>query len=83
MATLRSLVPGMGLVTVLVPPCGFPALRLLKHHAPTLKIDCLDSTGKSVCVSLENLDISQEGVLGTNKAEQVNIDRAQLAKLGG
>ncbi len=83
MATLRSLVPGMGLVTLPVPPCGFPALRLLKHHAPTLQVDCLDSTGKSVSVSLENLDISQEGVLGTNKAEQVNIDRAQLARLGG
>lgn len=66
MVTVRSLVPGQGTLTLLVPQSGIPALRLLQHHAPNLGVECLDHRGNPVLVSLVNLDVSHETLRALN-----------------
>lgn len=57
------------------------ALNLLRAHAPGIELRVLFEA-KDVMVPIRELDVTYEGVEALNH-EPVNIDRAQLAKLGG
>lgn len=84
MVSVRCLIPGMDAVSVATPQSGIPALRLLQHHAPNLGIECLDHSGKSVTITLVNLDFSHDNlrILNVSSTRTDVMDKAQLAALG-
>lgn len=57
---------GHARLTLLVMSSGIPALRLLKSHAPGLRVECLDWKGNTVLVPLEHLDLSHESLRALN-----------------
>lgn len=59
-------------------PNGLPALRLLQVHSPRMDITCKRGTD-FIKVSLGDIDLAPSLV----SREALNVDRAQLSKLGG
>jgi len=57
-------------------PAGLPALRLISYHCPDLPLKATIGPGH-VMVNLRDIDLSP------SFSHEINIDRAQLAKLGG
>lgn len=66
MVSVTAYAAGHAQLTMLVPLSGIPALRLLKSHAPGLRVECLDYKGNTVLVPLEHLDLSHESLRGLN-----------------
>lgn len=57
-----------GTLNINVPPGGLPSLRLLKWHAPDLRVECTDEKGVTILVPLLDIDISHEKVSALNSA---------------
>lgn len=57
-------------------PTGLPSLRLLAYHCPDLPLKATNGPGY-VMVNLRDID------LNPSFSHEINIDRAQLSKLGG
>ncbi len=57
-------------------PAGLPALRLISYHCPNLPLKATNGPGY-VMVNLRDID------LNPSFSPEINIDRAQLSKLGG
>lgn len=67
---------GRGVVTLPgVGNAAVPAFRLVAHHAPQARIEA-ELNGRTTIVPLGELDWGHESMC------QLNVDRAQLAKLG-
>ena len=59
-------------------PASIAALRLVQYHAPKMAVMVTTSQGRAEA-KLGDIDLAPS----FKQAEQVNQDRAQLAKLGG
>jgi len=59
-------------------PASLAALRLVQYHAPNLTVNCHNGVG-FLRVRLADIDLRPSFA----PSEPVNMDRAQLAKLGG
>jgi len=77
-----------GVVEVECGGSGIPCMRLLLLHAPRMGIQCLKGD-ESIIIHLEDLDLDHTRLtrlnidLSPSFSHEINIDRAQLAKLGG
>ena len=59
-------------------PAGLPALRLVQYHCPEFQVACHNGIG-ILRVCLKDVDLNSN----ISPRDTVNVDRAQLAKLGG
>lgn len=76
---VRVLVKGHGELEVEgLTPMSLAAFRLVQYHAPNLTVNCLNGSG-FLRVKLADIDLRPS----FTPSEPVNMDRAQLAKLGG
>lgn len=57
-----------GALKLNVPPGGIPAMRLLKWHAPDLRVECTDDKGAIIMLPLSDIDISHDAIAQLNAA---------------